>query len=77
MARSGSEAGVSDAQGAVNWGEPSKRDLVERAVSDGLKDAAEIVAFAKSHDVAMTADEVRQHQADLQGPATSTKEEEK
>lgn len=48
-----------EAASVVNWGTPSKRELVERAASDGMNDPSEIVKFAKNHRVIMTVKEVR------------------
>jgi len=49
----------------VNWGPPSKQDLVERAVSDGMTDPAKIIEWARNYHVTMTVDEVRQLMAHL------------
>jgi hypothetical protein len=52
--------------GVVNWDPPTKRDLVERALSDGMTDPAKIVEWASNHDVAMTVEEVLRLKAELQ-----------
>jgi hypothetical protein len=49
----------------VNWNPPAKRDLVERALSDGISDPAKIVEWAASHKVKMTVEEVRRLTAEL------------
>jgi hypothetical protein len=49
----------------VNWDVPSKRDLVERAVSDGVADPAKIVEWARSYKVTLTVDEVVALKKDL------------
>lgn len=49
----------------VNWDPPSKRDIVERAVSDGMTDPAKIVKWAKDRNVTMTVDEVNRLKAQL------------
>lgn|GEM_PF-1896500 len=51
--------------GVVNWDPPTKRDLVERAVSDGMTDPARIVDWAKNYKVTMTVEEVLQIRKDL------------
>ena len=43
---------------AVNWTPPSKIELVQRALEDGVADPRKIVVFAEQHDVTMTVDEV-------------------
>jgi hypothetical protein len=53
------------APGVVNWNPPAKRDLVERAVSDGMTDPTKIAAWSKNYDVTMTAEEVRRLMTDL------------
>lgn len=50
----------------VNWDPPSKRDLVERAISDGMTATADIIAFAKGKEVHLTAEEVEHIKAELQ-----------
>ncbi len=52
--------------GAVNWDPPAKRDLVERALADGMTDPAKIVEWAKTYKVTMTVDEVVRLKAELQ-----------
>jgi len=49
----------------VNWDPPSKRDLVERALSDGMTDPAKIVEWARNHNVTLTDEEVRKIRAEL------------
>jgi hypothetical protein len=51
--------------GAVNWDPPPKRDVVERALSDGVTDPAKIVEWAKDYNLTMTIEEVRQLIAEL------------
>ena len=51
--------------GVVNWDPPAKRDLVERAVSDGMTDSAEIVKYAKTRDLTLTVKEVDAIRAEL------------
>jgi hypothetical protein len=53
------------APGVVNWNPPAKRDLVERALSDGMTDPAKIVAWAKNYKVTMTVEEVLRIKAEL------------
>ena len=53
------------ANGVVNWDPPAKRDLVERAVSDGMNDSAEIVKYAKTRDLTITVKEVDAIRAEL------------
>jgi hypothetical protein len=58
--------------GVVNWNPPAKRDLLERALSDGITDPAEIVEWAKKYKVSMTIEEVRRfkegrEEGDLKG----------
>ena len=55
----------SSAPAAVNWDPPSKRDLVERALSDGMTDPAKIVEWAKNYKVTMTVDDVLRLKAEL------------
>jgi hypothetical protein len=45
--------------GVVNWDPPPKRDVVERALSDGMTDPARIVEWAKDYNLTMTVEEVR------------------
>ena len=52
--------------GVVNWDPPAKRDLVERALSDGMTDPAKIVEWAVNYKVTMTVEEVRRLKAELQ-----------
>jgi len=54
------------ASGVVNWDPPAKRDLVERALSDGMTDPAKIVEWAVNYKVTMTVEEVRRLKAELQ-----------
>lgn len=49
----------------VNWNQPPKEDIVERAVSDGVTDPQKIVEFAKNYNVTMTTDEVKELQSKL------------
>jgi hypothetical protein len=44
--------------GVVNWDPPAKRDLVERALSDGMTDPAKIVEWARNYQVTLTVEEV-------------------
>jgi hypothetical protein len=45
--------------GVVNWNAPQKKDLVERAMEDGIHDAAKIAKWAKDHyKVDLTTDEI-------------------
>ena len=53
----------------VNWDPPSKRELVERALSDGMTDATEIVAWAVNYKVTMTIEEVEKLREELEGPS--------
>lgn len=46
--------------GVVNWNQPSKKDLVERAMSDGMTNSADIAKWANNYKVTMTAQEVDQ-----------------
>jgi hypothetical protein len=55
------------APGVVNWDPPPKRDIVERALSDGMTDPAKIVEWAKDYNLTMTVEEVRQLIAELKG----------
>jgi hypothetical protein len=50
---------------AVNWDPPPKRDVVERALSDGVTDPAKIVELARNYNLTMTVEEVRQLIAEL------------
>ena len=50
----------------VNWNPPAKRDLVERALSDGMTDPAKIVEWAANYKVKMTVEEVLRLKAELQ-----------
>ncbi len=60
------------APGVVNWNTPKKRDLVERALSDGITDPAKIIAWAKNRNVAMTVEEVKSLAAEIKGPKTKS-----
>ena len=51
--------------GVINWDPPKKRDLVERAVSDGMTDPAKIAAWARDYQVTMTVEEVLRLMAEL------------
>ena len=51
--------------GVVNWNPPTKRELVERALSDGMTDPAKIVEWAKNYKVTMTIEEVLRIKAEL------------
>ena len=53
------------APAVVNWDPPAKRDLVERALSDGMTDPAKIVEWARNYKVVMTIEEVLQFKAEL------------
>jgi hypothetical protein len=53
------------APAVVNWNPPAKRDLVERALSDGITDPVKIVAWAKNYKVTMTVEEVLRIKAEL------------
>ncbi len=53
------------APGVVNWDPPAKRDLVERALSDGMTDPAKIVEWARNYNVTMTVEEVLRIKAEL------------
>jgi hypothetical protein len=53
------------APGVVNWDPPKKRDLVERALSDGMTDPAKIAEWARNYKVTMTAEEVLSLKAEL------------
>lgn len=50
----------------VNWAPPSKRDLVQRALSDGMTDPARIVEWAQNYKVSMTVEEVLRLKAELE-----------
>ena len=52
--------------GVVNWDPPAKRDLVERALSDGMTDPAKIVEWASNYKVTMTVEEVLRLKAELE-----------
>jgi hypothetical protein len=52
--------------GVVNWDPPATRDLVERALSDGMTDPAKIIEWASDHGVALTVEEVLRLKAELQ-----------
>jgi len=54
------------ASSVVNWDPPAKRDLVERALLDGITDPAKIVKMAKDYKVTMTIEEVLRIKAELQ-----------
>jgi hypothetical protein len=54
------------APGVVNWDPPKKRDLVERALSDGMTDPAKIVEWAGNYKVTMTVEEVLRLKAELE-----------
>ena len=54
------------AAGVVNWEPPAKRDLVERALSDGMTDPAKIVEWASNYNVTMTVEEVLRLKAELE-----------
>jgi hypothetical protein len=54
------------APGVVNWDPPAKRDLVERALSDGMTDPAKIVEWAGNYKVTMTIEEVLRLKAELE-----------
>jgi hypothetical protein len=56
---------TSTATGDINPEPPSKRDLVERALSDGTTDPAKIIKWASNYDVTMTVDEVVQLKKEL------------
>lgn len=62
--RGSAEPGAVNSE-VVNWDPPSKRDLVERALSDGMTDPAKIVEWARNHRVTLTDEEVRKIQAEL------------
>jgi hypothetical protein len=62
--RKGQQNAAPDA-GVVNWDPPPKRDVVERALSDGMTDPAKIVEWAKGYNLTMTIEEVRQLIAEL------------
>jgi hypothetical protein len=49
----------------VNWNPPAKRDLVERALSDGMTDPAKIVEWAANYKVKMTVEEVLRLKAEV------------
>ncbi|MEI9984977.1 MAG: hypothetical protein WDN69_18290 [Aliidongia sp.] len=51
--------------GAVNWDPPAKRDLVERALADGMTDPAKIVEWANNYKVNLTVEEVLSLTAEL------------
>jgi hypothetical protein len=51
--------------GVINWNPPPKRDVVERALSDGMTDPAKIVEWAKNYKVTMTVEEVLRIKAEL------------
>ena len=53
--------------GVVNWDPPAKRELVQRAVSDGITDPAKIAEWARNYKVTMTLEEVRRIKAELSG----------
>jgi hypothetical protein len=56
----------SPAPAVVNWDPPAKRDLVERALSDGMTDPAKIVKWAETYKVTLTTEEVVRLKAELQ-----------
>jgi hypothetical protein len=58
--------GAALAPGVVNWDPPAKRDLVERALSDGMTDPAKIVEWAHNYKVTMTVEEVLRLKAELE-----------
>jgi hypothetical protein len=49
----------------VNWNAPAKKDLVQRALSDGMTDPAKIVAWAANYKVTLTVEEVLRLEAQL------------
>jgi hypothetical protein len=63
--RCGGEAATTPS-GVVNWDPPAKRDLVERALADGMTDPGKIVAWALNYKVALTVEEVLGLKAELQ-----------
>ena len=54
--------------GVINLNPPAKRDLVERALSDGMTDPAKIVTWAKNYKVSMTLDEVKSLALEINKP---------
>jgi erythromycin esterase-like protein len=66
MSKHGHHENAAPEAGAVNWDPPAKRDLVERALSDGITDPAKIIEWAANYDVAMTVEEVLRLKAELQ-----------
>jgi hypothetical protein len=50
----------------TNPNPPAKRELVERALSDGLTDPAKIAAWARGRGVDMTAEEAAALKADIE-----------
>jgi hypothetical protein len=63
--RKGQQNAAPEPPGVVNWDPPPKRDVVERALSDGVTDPARIVEWAKDYNLTMTVEEVRQLIAEL------------
>jgi hypothetical protein len=65
IAATSNDKGHKTAPGAVNWNSPPKREIVERAMSDGITDPARIVSWAKNYKVDLTIEEVRHLQKEL------------
>ncbi len=59
------EAPPSGAAGVINWATPEKKELVERALSDGQTDPAKIAEWAKDYKVNLTVEEVQKISAEL------------
>ena len=57
-----------DAAGVVNWNPPEKRELVQRALSDGMADPHKIVEWAKNYNVSMSVEDVSRIAAELKAP---------
>jgi len=51
--------------GVINWDPPAKREVVERALSDGLTEPAKIVELGRAYKVELTLDEVRRFIAEI------------
>ncbi|MCL2589498.1 MAG: hypothetical protein FWD67_01150 [Betaproteobacteria bacterium] len=62
-------ASENNAQGVVNWTPPTKRALVERALSDGMTDPARMVEWARNYNVTLTVAEVLRIKECLAHPA--------
>jgi len=51
--------------GVINWDPPKPRELVERALSDGMTDPVEIATWARNYKLTLTVEEVQRLIAEL------------